>query len=665
MSQELGKYLFKNVTSTMSGHCEESRFWGRPACRQCRRGNLLFVFLLTVGIISAQTWQSSRAYYGTNGKLVYAKDSIGNRIPDFSFAGYKNGNVPIPDVAVVKTIGPVAGDNTAHIQQAIDAMTAMPLNSSGFRGALLLLPGTYRVNGTIRINASGIVLRGSGEGTDSTVNTILYALGDTPHQRSVIVAGGGKTSRWKEKDASVPQQNITSDTVYLGTSTFSLADASQYAVGDNIIIYYPCSDGWLKSIDYGGTHSGEPGADSVDVPWKVNSYPIVYNRNIIAKNGTSVTVDVPVFNTLVRSLSQSYVYKYARTDLRTMIGIENLRIDIDAGDVTSNANGNEDHAWNAIELNQVEDAWVRNCTMLHFGHAGVITNTATRVTVEKCSALDPVSIITGERRYNFNTYTASQQILFKECAATNGRHHYVSNGTTYASGNVFLDCTSSGAYASSEGHRSWSQGFLWDNHKELDGPRSGLKIVLALYNRGYYGTSHGWAIANSVAWNCNVRTAALIVQQPPTAQNYAIGCKGDVTGLKPPAAFSHPQGFIEGTGKDSLYPRSLYYAQLNDRMNSVGIPDESVLPREFQLFQNFPNPFNPNTTIGFTLRESGLIILKIFDSIGREQSTLVNEVKEAGEHTVVFNGSTLASGVYIAQLSNGNNVLMRKLVLLK
>jgi hypothetical protein len=639
----------------------------------------LFLFIISIGVLQAQQWQSSRVFAGPDGKLVYTKDSIGNRIPDFSFAGYKNGNTAIPQVPVVKTIVPVTGDNTAHIQQAVDAVAAMPVNAQGFRGALLLAPGVYRVTGTVKVNASGIVLRGSGQGADSTVNTIIRALGDTPHQRSVIVAGGGKTSRWKEKDPAVAQQNITSDTVYIGSSAFTVADASQYSVGDNIIIYHPCSSGWLASVNYGGSHSGEPGADSVDVPWAVNSYPIVYNRNIIAKNGNTITVDVPFFYSLVKSRSQSYIYKYARTDLKTHIGIEDLRVDIDAGDVTSNPDGNEDHAWNAVEVNQAEDAWVRNCTMLHFGHAGVITNTSTRVTVEKCSALDPVSIITGERRYNFNTYTASQQILFKECIATNGRHHYVSNGTTYASGNVFVDCTSSGAYASSEGHRSFSQGFLFDNHKELDGPRSGVKIVLALYNRGYYGTSHGWAIANSVAWNCNVRTATLIVQQPPTAQNYAIGCFGVVSGTAPPAPFNERQGYIEGTNKANVSPRSLYHAQLNDRTGTSDVKEGQILPKGFRLEQNYPNPFNPSTTLHFTVsrstspfginaheRNGQRVQLSVFNVLGQEVARLYDGVPDGhGEHTATFNASHLTSGMYVARLSDGMNAQVRRMLLLK
>jgi len=65
----------------------------------------------------------------------------------------------------------------------------------------------------------------------------------------------------------------------------------------------------------------------------------------------------------------------------------------------------------------------------------------------------------------------------------------------------------------------------------------------------------------------------LIVQKPPTAQNYAIGCKGlHVTGVKPPAPFDESQGFIEGTNTAGLYPQSLYLAQLEDRLGVILTP---------------------------------------------------------------------------------------------
>ncbi|MFA6470218.1 MAG: T9SS type A sorting domain-containing protein, partial [Bacteroidota bacterium] len=91
-----------------------------------------------------------------------------------------------------------------------------------------------------------------------------------------------------------------------------------------------------------------------------------------------------------------------------------------------------------------------------------------------------------------------------------------------------------------------------------------------------------------------------------------------------------------------------------------------AVPLVFELEQNYPNPFNPSTTIGFTLQESGKTTLKIYDAIGREVVTLVDEVLEAGVyHQQMFNASRFASGVYFARLISGNKVQVKKLMLMK
>ena len=80
-------------------------------------------------------------YPGADGRLVYVADSLGNKIPDFSNAGYKGGGVPIPYVAVKKVIWPVLGDNSQKIQAAIDSVSALPIDALGFRGAILFKNG--------------------------------------------------------------------------------------------------------------------------------------------------------------------------------------------------------------------------------------------------------------------------------------------------------------------------------------------------------------------------------------------------------------------------------------------------------------------------------------------------------------------------------------------
>ena len=94
-------------------------------------------------------------------------------------------------------------------------------------------------------------------------------------------------------------------------------------------------------------------------------------------------------------------------------------------------------------------------------------------------------------------------------------------------------------------------------------------------------------------------------------------------------------------------------------------PEKEPLAHGFQLYQNYPNPFNPSTKIQFTIVNRQLTIVKVFDVMGQEIATLVNEVKEPGTHTVEFNASSLASGVYLYRLQAGDFVQTKRLVLLK
>jgi len=75
------------------------------------------------------------------------------------------------------------------------------------------------------------------------------------------------------------------------------------------------------------------------------------------------------------------------------------------------------------------------------------------------------------------------------------------------------------------------------------------------------------------------------------------------------------------------------------------------VPQTYSLEQNYPNPFNPTTNIRFGLPKSGLVKMVIYDVLGRVVTTLVNEYKEAGEYTVDFDASAIASGVYFYKLN--------------
>ena len=98
---------------------------------------------------------------------------------------------------------------------------------------------------------------------------------------------------------------------------------------------------------------------------------------------------------------------------------------------------------------------------------------------------------------------------------------------------------------------------------------------------------------------------------------------------------------------------------------ATGITPISNIPDKFSLSQNYPNPFNPATTINFSIPKSGLVTLKVFDVLGQEVATLVNDPKVAGTYSVNFDGSTLTSGVYFYRIEAGDYIDVKKMVLLK
>jgi hypothetical protein len=101
------------------------------------------------------------------------------------------------------------------------------------------------------------------------------------------------------------------------------------------------------------------------------------------------------------------------------------------------------------------------------------------------------------------------------------------------------------------------------------------------------------------------------------------------------------------------------------RVFSVKFVGEGILPKAFALRQNYPNPFNPSTTIKYHLPFDTRVTLKVFNIIGQEVATLVNEVQKVGYKSVTFDASSLASGTYFYRLEAGGFTSVKKLLLIK
>ncbi|MFZ4620284.1 MAG: sugar-binding protein [Bacteroidota bacterium] len=99
--------------------------------------------------------------------------------------------------------------------------------------------------------------------------------------------------------------------------------------------------------------------------------------------------------------------------------------------------------------------------------------------------------------------------------------------------------------------------------------------------------------------------------------------------------------------------------------DALGVSTGAAVPESYSLDQNFPNPFNPTTSINYRLAKSGLVSLKVYDVLGREVATLVNGVQDAGVHNVQLNGTKLASGMYLYKIESGSFSAVKKMMLLK
>lgn len=131
--------------------------------------------------------------------------------------------------------------------------------------------------------------------------------------------------------------------------------------------------------------------------------------------------------------------------------------------------------------------------------------------------------------------------------------------------------------------------------------------------------------------------------------------------------FAKGLGLIESTveGGGSYLTGAVIDGKVYGDTTTTSIDEEYDIPNNFELYQNYPNPFNPSTTIKFTIPKYSKVMLKVYDLLGREIITLIEEEKAPGNYGVIFNAEDLASGVYIYTLKANSFLSSKKLILLK
>jgi hypothetical protein len=123
---------------------------------------------------------------------------------------------------------------------------------------------------------------------------------------------------------------------------------------------------------------------------------------------------------------------------------------------------------------------------------------------------------------------------------------------------------------------------------------------------------------------------------------------------------------FRGTGTDRLFSLQwLTFIAKSNHETSVGELPSAILPSEYRLLNNYPNPFNPVTRIKYSVPETGYITIKVYDLMGREVATIFDGVQQAGNYTAILDGSNLTSGIYFYRMEANGFMETKKLVLLK
>jgi hypothetical protein len=478
---------------------------------------------------------------GPDGRLTYKTLPTGDRIMDFSSAGYRGGGVALPVVPVKQTVKPTGVDDAAAIQSALDAVAKLPM-VDGFRGAVLLAPGDFQCSRTLTLNASGVVLRGSGSGTNGTT----LVLGGAPHL-GIAVRGPGAVREVGERTV------ITDAYVPSGTNSFTVANARPFRVGDRVLIRRPVTKAWVEFMGMDKlVRNGRPET------WV--SGELRTERTIAAIAGNRITLDVPLTDSLDAKFlgpAGAALVKCDAAGRLSQIGIEHLRLVAPPQVVQIS-----DQHFQALRLSGASDVWVRDLEIVDTVNSLGVN--ACRTTVQDVRIRHTVATTGSAKPADFSA--DSSQVLFQRCSVTGSNVFYFVTGARVAGPIVLLDCEFQGG-GWIQPHQRWATGLLVDNCRVPDG---GLEFM----NRGEMGSGHGWTIGWAVAWNCIAKD--LMIQQPPGAANWAIGCRGArKTGGMP---FGHqpalPEGIFDSPGTP-VAPASLYRAQLRERLNDTAVENLS------------------------------------------------------------------------------------------
>lgn len=546
--------------------------------------------LLLFSSLSVHAWTSKLfPFDSTTGEYEYKTIPANDgwtaqpnwKLIDFSYAGYEANDSPIPSPAVKVVVNP-----GQSIQNAINQVAAMPKDSSGFRGAVLIKAGTYTITAEQVISTDGIVIRG--EGADKT---FIYVNSSGFANKSAIRVKG----TWNLGTA----YSLLSD-VQMGSSSIQVTNASNFfKAGDLVLVDHERNSAFLNEHHMDGVQYWPNELSVLRSFFKIKSV-----------SGNVITFTEP-FTYRMRTAWKARVRK-ASTNVHH-VGVENLSIGFKQGTGAMGSNTPTDNS-HMVLISNAANVWIRGVNSYrpsgatnHIHSNGLKFSDVKWGTMENCDVRSAYNVGEGGNGYKFCPNNRCDDILFKNCHAEDGRHLFSVNGA--CSRVVFSGFTGNGhdyrtdkTNGSNDTHRYLARGILVENSSFIG------HSWVCFSNRGLNSTGAGFTGTETFMWNCQGSNVGEGTNRVPSlmlmssiGRQYAIGTYGERHNVQH-LNTSTSMAYEEGIGQSGLEPASLFDAQLRIRHN--GASTTSMIAPTFKT-QPVSATIKEGQTATFTVTATG------------------------------------------------------------
>ena len=459
----------------------------------------------------------------------------GDRLPNFSFCGYRASELPLPSslTRAAFALDEKSGDQTSRIQGALDETAA----SGG--GVVLLGAGDFVLSSKGLTVPSGVVLRGAGAGL---TRLRPKKLSDNP----VISLGNGTSIR-----SVLPSYaaDIVDEYVPVGISQVTVADATGFEAGQRVFVQRQVTKEWVKA---NGMDDLE--LDGARQTWIKVGTVVRQPRRIRSVDGSTITLDIPLTDALdtASNYMQPSLVAFDPPAISAEMGVEDLSVILSPSCSGVSLDSHCDNP--AISFTSWStDSWARNLELTGFNSFVTAQYNTSRITVQNVTMTrdaDAEDAGNTDRALPADILLHGTQLLVADCSQLgleSAASFAVMTGSLAPGPNAVLRFKAPSGAQMIVPHQRWAHGLLVED----------TDTTTRLINRATNGTGHGWAINAGVGWNLR---GTVLVQSPPLGVNWCVGCSGSID--------NRSNGSFVEPGEE-VQPESLFETQLRERMGGL------------------------------------------------------------------------------------------------